>query len=74
MINSYYMNNNCFFCKNIDELKNKPNPFFIKRLNSGYIFANHYQYYKGYMLFISNEHKKELYELDYQNRKIYKNK
>jgi len=59
----------CFFCKDIENIKNnKKNPFFLLQLNSGYVSIGHNQYYKGYCLFISNIHASDLHELDRELR------
>lgn len=40
-------------------------------MKSGYVVICHHQFYKGYMLFLSKEHKKELHELDITTRQTF---
>jgi diadenosine tetraphosphate (Ap4A) HIT family hydrolase len=60
---------NCFVCNRIELIKKNKNPYFVKELKTGYIVIGDYQFYEGYTLFLSKEHKKELHELEANFRK-----
>ncbi len=40
------------------------NPYFVKELKTGYVVIGDNQHFKGYTLFLSKEHKTELFQLD----------
>lgn len=44
-------------------IKAGKNPYFVKELKSGYVVLGDYQFYKGYTLFLSKIHVKELHFL-----------
>ena len=60
--------NNCYLCKAV---KNKNNPYYIKRFLTGILILADNQQYEGYVLFISKLHKEELFELPFFIRIIY---
>ena len=63
------MSRNCLICERIKLIKQNKNPFFVKELQTGFVVLGDHQFYKGYTLFLSKQHKKELHELD-QKEKI----
>ena len=65
------MSKRCPVCQNIEQIRANNNPFFVKEMKSGYVVVCHHQFYRGYMLFMSKEHKKELHELDMAVRKTF---
>jgi len=65
------MNINCFICKRIEKIKKGNNSYFVKELKSGYVVMADYQFYKGYTLFLSKSHARELHEL--KDREIFLN-
>ena len=58
------MKRSCLICKKIEQIKTKKNPYFVKELKTGFVVLEDYQYYKGYVLFLSKIHARELHELD----------
>ncbi|MFA7676420.1 MAG: HIT family protein [Candidatus Shapirobacteria bacterium] len=63
------MKNYCFVCERIKLIKENKNPYFVKEMETGYVIIEDYQFYKGYIIFLCKEHKKELHELDPNFRK-----
>lgn len=64
----------CIFCEEIDRIKNNiTDPYFVVKLETGYVSIAHNQYYEGYCLFISNIHASELHEIDMATRKQFLN-
>jgi diadenosine tetraphosphate (Ap4A) HIT family hydrolase len=57
------MNNNCLICSRIKAIKEGRNPYFVKELSTGYVVLGDYQFYKGYVLFLSKVHTNELHNL-----------
>ena len=62
------MHNNCFICNRIKQIKKGENPYFVMELQSGYVVMGDYQFYKGYTLLLSKEHKSELHFLEKEIR------
>jgi len=54
---------NCLICERIALIKNGKNPYFVTKLESGYIVLGDYQYYKGYSLLLCKKHTGELHNL-----------
>ena len=54
----------CVICKRIEMIKAGTNPFFVKELETGYVVIGDNQHFKGYTLFLCNEHQTELFLLD----------
>lgn len=54
----------CYICQRIKDIKDKKNIHFVKELKTGYVVLCDLQLFKGYTIFLSKVHKKELYELD----------
>ena len=50
-------------------IKAGKNPYFVKELETGYVVIADYQHFKGYTIFLSKEHKTELWHLD-KNKKV----
>jgi len=63
------MRNLCGICNWIKELPDSP--FLIKELTTGYAVISKFQYYKGYTLFLSNEHVFELHDLKPAKRSLF---
>ena len=55
----------CIVCERIKMIKEGRNPYFVKELETGYVVIGDHQHFKGYSLFLSKEHKTELFQLDY---------
>lgn len=58
----------CFVCDRINMIKDGTNPYFVKELETGYVVIGDHQHFKGYSLFLSKEHKIELFHLDYATK------
>lgn len=58
----------CFVCDRIKMIKDGTNPYFVKELETGYVVIGDHQHFKGYSLFLSKEHKIELFHLDYATK------
>lgn len=54
----------CFICNRIKMIGEGTNPYFVKELKTGYVVIGDNQHFKGYTLFLSKEHKTELFQLD----------
>ncbi len=54
----------CLVCDRIQMIREGRNPWFVKELETGYVVIGDHQHFMGYTLFLSKEHKTELYELD----------
>lgn len=54
----------CLICDRIQMIKEGSNPYFVKELETGYVVIGDYQHFRGYTLFLSKEHKTELFQLD----------
>ncbi|GAB4218906.1 MAG: HIT family protein [Candidatus Microgenomates bacterium] len=59
----------CKICEIISKIKKGLNKNFIKEFNTGYLVLEDYQYFKGYVIFISKIHKQELHQLSYTYKK-----
>lgn len=47
------------------------NPYFVKELKTGYVVIGDNQHFKGYTLFLSKEHKTELFQLDRSQKMMF---
>ncbi len=56
----------CFICERVKAAQEGKNKYFIKELETGFAVLGDFQYYKGYTLFLSKIHKKELHELEHK--------
>jgi len=54
---------NCLICDRIKLIREGKNPYLVKELETGYVVLSDFKYYKGYTLFLSKTHAKELHEL-----------
>ncbi len=54
----------CEICKVIESIKQGKNRYFVKELETGYVVVGTHQYFKGYSLFLSKQHKTELFHLE----------
>lgn len=54
----------CLVCDRIKMIQEGTNPYFVKELETGYVVIGDHQHFKGYTLFLSKEHKIELFDLD----------
>jgi diadenosine tetraphosphate (Ap4A) HIT family hydrolase len=64
-------NTNCLVCNRIELIKNNKNKYFVKELESGYVVLADYQYFPGYIVFLSKIHTDELHKLGNKNREIF---
>lgn len=55
---------NCFVCKRIQDIKNKKSPYFVRELETGYVVMCDFQLFRGYTIFLSKIHAKELHNLN----------
>ena len=55
----------CFICDRIKMIGQGTNPYFVKKLETGYVVIGDNQHFKGYTLFLCKEHKTELFHLDH---------
>lgn len=62
---------NCFVCQRIQRIKEGTNPYFVAELETGYVVIGDFQYFKGYTVFISKEHKTELHQLEPERRILF---
>jgi diadenosine tetraphosphate (Ap4A) HIT family hydrolase len=60
----------CLICERINMITNDTNPYFVAELETGYVVIGDHQYFKGYSLFLSKQHKTELHflEEDFKNK------
>ena len=58
----------CLICERISEIKQGKNENLICELETAYVVLGDVQFYKGYTLLLSKEHKSELHELEAKNR------
>ena len=63
--------NSCLICNRINQIIQGNNPYFVTELTTGFVVLGDYQFYQGYTLFLSKNHKKELHELDQKTKNIY---
>lgn len=61
----------CGICSWIKELPTSP--FLVKELETGYVVISKFQYYKGYVLFLSKTHATELHQLPTSQRQLFLN-
>lgn len=58
------MNNSCLICNRIQLIKEGKNEYFVKEMKTGYVVLEDFQYYKGYVIFLSKKHVLELHQMD----------
>lgn len=61
----------CLICNRISLIKKRKNPYFVAETTSGYIVLGDHQFFRGYTLFLSKDHKRELHELEPEMRKTF---
>lgn len=59
----------CAMCAIITRTTAGENPFLVRELETGYVLIGWHQYFRGYTLFLSKQHKKELHELEPEFKK-----
>jgi len=65
------MNNSCFVCERIKQIKDGENPYFVAEMASGYAVIGDFQFYPGYTVFLSKVHAVELHDLDKTQRVLF---
>lgn len=50
----------CFVFDRINMIKEGNNPYFVKKLETGYVVIGDNQHFKGYSLFLCKQHKNEV--------------
>lgn len=60
---------NCMVCERIERIKNGKNPFFVRKMKTGYVVLGDSQRFKGYTLFLCKEHAEELHFLQKEFRR-----
>lgn len=63
--------NACLICERIDLIRKGENPFFVAETKTGFVVLGDYQFFRGYTIFLSKEHKRELHELNPETRKVF---
>ncbi|MHB8752828.1 MAG: HIT family protein [Aggregatilineales bacterium] len=58
------MANECLICTRISQIKTHTNPFFVAELATGYVVLGDFQFFRGYTLFLCNQHIPELHQLE----------
>ena len=58
------MNQTCFLCQRIADIKAGTNPYFVMELETAYVVLGDFQCWRGYTLLLSKYCKEELHELD----------
>lgn len=54
----------CLICKRIQQIQEGTNPYYIAELETGYVVAGDFQFFKGYTLFLCKLHVPELHQLE----------
>jgi len=55
---------NCLICERIKLIEKGENPYFVKKVNSGYIVLGDSQYFNGYTLLLNKKHTDSLLNLN----------
>ncbi|WP_197190936.1 HIT family protein [Fictibacillus sp. 7GRE50] len=63
----------CLICERIEMINNRTNPYFVAELETGFVVIGDHQYFKGYTLFLSKQHKTELHFLETDMKKTFLN-
>lgn len=61
----------CLICNRIQLIQMEENPYFVAETKSGYVVIGDHQFFRGYTLLLSKEHKRELHELGAQVRDVF---
>ena len=59
----------CFICDRIEMIKKNENRYCVGEFETGYVVLGDHQFFKGYSLFLSKIHARELHDLDADFRK-----
>lgn len=62
-------NDACLICDRISAIRDGTNPYVVAESRSGFAVIGDHQFYRGYTLFLSKVHARELHELDPSVRK-----
>ena len=55
----------CLVCERIAQIQNNTNPYFVKKLDTGFVVLGDHQRFRGYTLFLCKEHNAtELHHLE----------
>ncbi|MBH0173444.1 HIT family protein [Fictibacillus sp. 23RED33] len=63
----------CLICERIEMINNRTNPYFVAELETGFVVIGDHQYFNGYTLFLSKQHKTELHFLETDMKKTFLN-
>ncbi|WP_212744576.1 HIT family protein [Bacillus sp. E(2018)] len=63
----------CLICERIEMIQKGTNPYFVAELETGFVVIGDHQYFKGYTLFLSKQHKTELHFLESDRKKTFLN-
>ncbi|MGE9994580.1 HIT family protein [Peptoniphilaceae bacterium SGI.137] len=58
----------CFICERIRMIQEGTNPYFVKKLETGYVVIGDHQHFRGYTLFLYQEHVAELFDVQQEIR------
>lgn len=61
----------CLICERIELIQKGENPFFVGETKTSFVVLGDFQFFHGYTLLLSKEHKRELHELDPETRKAF---
>lgn len=61
----------CLICNRISMIGEGKNKYLVKELQTGYVVVGDSQYQKGYTLFLSKTHARELHELSKKQRTLF---
>ncbi|WP_416728573.1 HIT family protein [Fictibacillus sp. JL2B1089] len=61
----------CLICERIEMIQNGTNPYFVAELETGFVVIGDHQYFRGYTLFLSKQHKTELHFLESEVKKTF---
>lgn len=61
----------CLICERIEMIQNETNPYFVAELETGFVVIGDHQYFRGYTLFLSKQHKTELHFLESEVKKTF---
>lgn len=67
----YVRKHACLICDRISRIQAGQNPFFVAETRTGYVVLGDYQFFRGYTLLLSKQHKRELHELETGTRKAF---
>lgn len=53
----------CLICERIQLIEEGKNPYFVKEFETGYVVIGDHQHFRGYTLFLSKKHVRELHDV-----------